>query len=150
MVPNRRQPVVALNEYGTVLAVGAPEDGSAGKGVNNGKEQVEMYKPGAAYLFERAGGAWTRLAYVKASNTDELDEFGTSVALSSDGKTLAVGPQERHQTESAAIRRTTLSQAQGPRTSSPKSVHDTGRKRQVRGQGGAFWRRRDACGRCTR
>ena len=83
---------VALNEYGTVLAVGAPMDLSAGKGINSGTaEQVKMESPGAAYLFEWAGGAWARVAYVKASNTDAHDTFGWSVALSGDGRTLAVG-----------------------------------------------------------
>jgi hypothetical protein len=33
----------------------------------------------------------TQLAYIKASNTGEFDNFGYSVALSADGSTLAVG-----------------------------------------------------------
>ena len=32
-------------------------------------------------------------AYIKASNTDLGDQFGTSVSLSDDGETLAVGAQ---------------------------------------------------------
>jgi hypothetical protein len=43
-------------------------------------------------VFTRSGVAWTQQAYVKASNTDEDDEFGHSVALS--GDTLAVGAVE--------------------------------------------------------
>lgn len=46
---------------------------------------------GAVYVFTRAGATWTEQAYVKASNTDAGDEFGTAVALSGDGETLAVG-----------------------------------------------------------
>lgn len=34
---------------------------------------------------------WTQQAYIKASNTGGSDTFGTSVALSNDGSTLAVG-----------------------------------------------------------
>ncbi|MCZ7678216.1 MAG: FG-GAP repeat protein [Sandaracinaceae bacterium] len=34
---------------------------------------------------------WAQQAYIKASNTDAFDSFGHSIALSSDGSTLAVG-----------------------------------------------------------
>src|SRR6185369_9781033 len=55
---------------------------------------------GAVYIFTRTGTAWTQQAYVKASNTgtaakgtapSEGDQFGYSIALSGDGRTLAVG-----------------------------------------------------------
>ena len=78
---------VALS--GDVLAVGARgEDSNAtgvnGKGANNG-EPVS----GAAYLFTRSGATWSQAAYLKASNTQADDRFGSSVALS--GDVLAVG-----------------------------------------------------------
>ena len=42
------------------------------------------------YVFTRSrSSVWSQQAYIKASNTDEYDRFGTSVALS--GSTLAVG-----------------------------------------------------------
>jgi hypothetical protein len=43
------------------------------------------------YVFVRDGNVWSQQAYVKASNTGWNDQFGTSVALSGDGNTLAVG-----------------------------------------------------------
>ena len=46
---------------------------------------------GAAYLFTRNGTAWSQRAYLKASNADEFDEFGSSVAISGDGRTMVVG-----------------------------------------------------------
>jgi hypothetical protein len=41
---------------------------------------------GAVYLFERdtSSGAWTQTTYIKASNSEEDDEFGASVSLSGD------------------------------------------------------------------
>ena len=39
----------------------------------------------------RTGAAWSQQAYVKASNTGADDYFGSSVALSANGSTLAVG-----------------------------------------------------------
>jgi hypothetical protein len=42
------------------------------------------------YLFTRAGTTWTFQSYVKGSNTEAFDEFGSGVALSRHG-TLAVG-----------------------------------------------------------
>jgi hypothetical protein len=46
---------------------------------------------GAVYVFARSAGTWSPAAYVKASNPGASDAFGTSVALSGDGATLAVG-----------------------------------------------------------
>jgi hypothetical protein len=42
-------------------------------------------------VFTRAGNLWSQQAYVKASNTEEFDEFGSSLSLSGDGSLLAVG-----------------------------------------------------------
>jgi photosystem II stability/assembly factor-like uncharacterized protein len=50
---------------------------------------------GAIYFFTRTGTTWKQEFYVKASNTEAYDEFGESLALSRDGKLLAVGaPKE--------------------------------------------------------
>ena len=46
-------------------------------------------RSGAVYVYKRTGTTWEQEAYVKASNSEATDEFGTSVAL--DGDTLAVG-----------------------------------------------------------
>ena len=43
------------------------------------------------FVFARTAGQWLAHAYVKASNTDDENVFGRSVALSRDGNTLAVG-----------------------------------------------------------
>jgi FG-GAP repeat len=42
-------------------------------------------------VFTRTVGIWSQQAYLKASNTDLIDGFGGTVALSADGNTLAVG-----------------------------------------------------------
>ncbi|MBK9755867.1 MAG: FG-GAP repeat protein [Nannocystis sp.] len=42
-------------------------------------------------MYTRAGETWSHQAYVKASNTSPGDWFGDSIALSDDGKTMAVG-----------------------------------------------------------
>src|SRR5439155_1221248 len=47
---------------------------------------------GAVYVFVRSGTTWTQQAYVKASNTEQYDLFGESVALS--GNTLAGGTRD--------------------------------------------------------
>jgi len=48
-----------------------------------------MTDSGAAYVFSRSGTTWTQQAYLKATDTSPLDEFGTAVAVS--GNTVAVG-----------------------------------------------------------
>ena len=84
---------VSLSSDGNALAVGTPKEDSDAQGVNalNGDQSNAMPNAGAAYVFTRTAGVWSQQAYVKASNTKAGDEFGVSVALSGDGKTLAVG-----------------------------------------------------------
>lgn len=85
---------VSLSIDGNTLAVGAPKEDSAARGVNDtltGQANNVDAEAGAAYVFARVNSSWQQQAYVKASNTDAGDLFGSSVALSSDGNTLAVG-----------------------------------------------------------
>jgi len=75
--------------YGDTLSVGAPVEGSTATGVNGNQTINTAGLAGAVYVFTRTAGTWTQQAYIKASNTESGDEFGTSVALF--GDTLAVG-----------------------------------------------------------
>ncbi len=86
---------VALSGDGNTLAVGAPFEDSSATGINGNQANNSAEDSGAVYVFTRSGGVWSQQAYVKASNTDEHDWFGTSVALSGDGNTLVAGaPRE--------------------------------------------------------
>lgn len=85
---------LALSADGNTLAVGATEESSSATGVSadgSGEEDNGAYGAGAVYVFNRNDALWSQVAYVKASNTGEGDQFGGSLALSADGKTLAVG-----------------------------------------------------------
>ena len=85
---------VALS--GDTLAVGAYFEGSAATGIDGNQADNSAVSSGAVYVFTRTGGVWSQQAYLKASNTGGIDQFGLggdqfgySVALS--GDTLAVG-----------------------------------------------------------
>jgi hypothetical protein len=82
---------VALSDDGNTLVVGAPLEDSAATGVNGNQTDNSAEEAGAVYVFQRDGVAWSQQAYLKASNTGASDEFGVHVALSADGRTLAVG-----------------------------------------------------------
>ena len=83
---------VAISADGNTLAVGATREDSVATGVNGDETDNSARFAGAVYVFTRdTGGVWTQQAYVKASNTDAVDFFGRSVALSADGNTLAAG-----------------------------------------------------------
>ncbi len=81
---------VALSGDGNTLAVGAPDEGSRATGINGDQNDHSSTYSGAAYVFTRSAGVWSQQAYVKASNTRAGAWFGWSVALSGDGRTLAV------------------------------------------------------------
>jgi hypothetical protein len=74
---------------GDTLAVGATGEASAATGIDGEQTNNSAVESGAVYVFTRTGSTWTQQAYVKASNTEGLDWFGYSVALT--GDTLAVG-----------------------------------------------------------
>jgi hypothetical protein len=82
---------VALSGDGNTLAVGAVLEDSSATGIGGNQADDSVFEPGAVYVFARSADAWSQQAYVKASNTGANDKFGTSVALSGDGNTLAVG-----------------------------------------------------------
>jgi hypothetical protein len=72
-----RQGAVAISADGNTIAVG-------GYAISDGK--------GATWVFKRSGTAWTQVGTkLIGSNGTSEDNQGTSVALSSDGNTLAVG-----------------------------------------------------------
>ena len=78
---------VALS--GDTLVVGAPFEASNSTGINGNEDDNGASKSGAVYTFVRSGTSWSQSAYVKASNTETGDGFGSRVALS--GDTLAGG-----------------------------------------------------------
>ncbi len=85
---------VALSDDGNTLAVGASRESSNFTGISTngiGEEDNSAFVAGAVYVFSRSNGSWVQQAYIKASNAEAGDEFGGSVALSSDGNTLIVG-----------------------------------------------------------
>jgi len=73
---------------GDTVAVGARNEASSAIGVNGNQGDGAPYA-GAVYVFQRNNTSWSQQAYLKASNTGAMDDFGTSVAVS--GDTLAVG-----------------------------------------------------------
>jgi hypothetical protein len=80
---------VSIALSGDTLAVGSYGESSRSTGVNGDQTDISAPNSGAVYVFVRRESTWTQQAYIKASNTDTNDLFGTSVALS--GHTLAVG-----------------------------------------------------------
>ncbi|MBK8168921.1 MAG: hypothetical protein IPK60_01095 [Sandaracinaceae bacterium] len=82
---------LALTPDGSTLVVSARSEDSNATGVDGNQANNSIQDSGAVYVFNRAGTVWTQSAYIKASNTGMYDSFGDSLAISSDGQTLAVG-----------------------------------------------------------
>ena len=81
---------LALSADGSTLAVGANGEDSAATGVGGNQADNTAFLSGAVYVFARSGTTWSQQAYLKASNTETRDQFGSYLALSGDGATLAV------------------------------------------------------------
>ena len=82
---------LALSGDGNLLAVGAQLEDSGSQGINGFQDDDSALEAGAVYLFTRSGATWAQEAYIKGSNTEIFDEFGSSVSISADGSLLAVG-----------------------------------------------------------
>jgi hypothetical protein len=81
-----------LSGDGNTMAASAPNEDSAAQGINGKQDDNSADEAGAVYVFSRDGSTWSpNQIYFKGSNTEKFDEFGSAVALSRDGRTMAVG-----------------------------------------------------------
>ena len=65
---------------GDTIVVGVVGEDSDTIGVDNGINEM-AFNSGAAYVFTRDSGEWSQQAYLKASNTDDVDWFGYAVDI---------------------------------------------------------------------
>ena len=91
---------LALSADGATLVVGAPSDDSASTGdtftpgdagYQAALDSDGTTNSGAVTVYRRSGSTWHVEAFVKAPKVGALDWFGSALALSGDGATLAVG-----------------------------------------------------------
>ena len=81
---------LVLSGDGNTAAVPAYLEDGVGKGVN-ASQADGADESGAVYLFVRRGTTWTQDAYIKSANSEAYDQFGSSIGISRDGRTLVVG-----------------------------------------------------------
>ncbi|MFH1378513.1 MAG: putative Ig domain-containing protein [Planctomycetota bacterium] len=74
---------------GDTIVVEACGEDSYATGINGNQSDNSAIESGAVYVFVRNAGVWSQQAYLKASNTDSEDQFGSHVAIS--GNTIIVG-----------------------------------------------------------
>jgi hypothetical protein len=85
---------VAISGDGNIAAIAAPFEDAAGsvsasRATEARQDNNTASEAGAIYLFRRSGGVWRQQSYLKGSNTEAFDEFGSSVAFDRAGTTLA-------------------------------------------------------------
>ena len=78
---------------GNHIVVGVPLESSNQTTITQGafaaSSDNSSWASGAVYIYKRTGSNWDQEAYIKASNNDSQDYFGSSIAFS--GDTLAFG-----------------------------------------------------------
>ncbi len=88
---------LSINRDGTLLVVGAPFEDNRSAQPDSDQDRQRSFNFGAAYLFSLKGGQWRQTAYIKPIDDKGLinerfyGEFGTAMAMSRDGSTLAIG-----------------------------------------------------------
>ena len=74
---------VATSSDGKTIIIGSPAD------------DTSVTDTGVAYVFERTGNSFNQVGILTGSNAIQSeDQFGFSVAISADGKTIAVGAKD--------------------------------------------------------
>jgi FG-GAP repeat protein len=81
---------LAISTNGNVLVASSMLQAGGGRGLNANQQDFSAEESGSAYVYTRNGTTWTQRAYLKAPNSDAYDEFGSGIALSGDGNTLAI------------------------------------------------------------
>jgi len=71
------------------ILVGAIREASLATGVNGDETNNSALFAGAVYVYERTGTSWNQTAYLKASNTNGGDAFGSQLLVS--GDTVVIG-----------------------------------------------------------
>ncbi len=86
---------ITLSQDGNTMAVGAPSEDSKDASANDDTIVIQGFtvalNNGGVYLFAREDGKWVQKSKIKPTNAQFNQAFGAAVALSADGKTLAVG-----------------------------------------------------------
>ena len=80
---------VSIAMSGNTAVIGAVLESSSARGVNGDQSNNDLHESGAAYVFTQEPDGWMQQAYLKASNSDVRDIFGSAVAI--DGNLLVVG-----------------------------------------------------------
>lgn len=80
--------IYTLGVDATFLSTNFPADAAGCAGGTPGTAKCES---GAVYVWSRVGNTWSQQAYIKASNRETSDAFGSALALSADGNALVVG-----------------------------------------------------------
>ena len=82
---------MAMSGDGNTIAVASQLEDSGAKGINGKQNDDSAQEAGAVYVFTRSGTTWSQKYYLKGSNTEAFDEFGSSVSVNRDGRLIAVG-----------------------------------------------------------
>lgn len=69
---------------GNTIVVGANGESSGSNFINGNAADDSALAAGAAYVFARSGELWSQQAYLKAANSETVDNFGANVAVSGD------------------------------------------------------------------
>jgi hypothetical protein len=82
---------VSISGDGNTIVASAPNEDGPGRGLNGNQRSNAAEDAGAVYIFTRTGDTWTQRVYLKGSNTEAFDMFGSAAAVSRDGKTIVIG-----------------------------------------------------------
>lgn len=82
---------LALSTDGNTLAAGGAGEASNATTINGDASNNSAPSSGAVWIFSRVAASWSQQAFLKTSNSETGDSFGSSVDISDDGNTLVAG-----------------------------------------------------------
>ncbi len=81
---------LSLSRDGNILAASSPGESSASTGINGNPTNSGANGSGAVYIYKKQGFNWTIDSYIKSSNSEAGDGFGSRLSMDDSGSVLAV------------------------------------------------------------
>ena len=82
---------IQLSGDGKTLAVGAQNESSSSSGIDGDESDNGAAGAGAVFVFTLDESGWAQQAYIKSSNPETEDRFGSGLSVADDGNLLVVG-----------------------------------------------------------
>lgn len=86
---NKEEYAKSVAVYNDFMVIGSPGEDSSSRGIDGDEQDNSKLDSGAVYVYKKIDNDWKKHAFIKASDSQEFDGFGSSVTI--DNNIMIVG-----------------------------------------------------------